>query len=195
MEAAVSNLPNDVEALKALVLSMTRRATDAEAELANARAKASADQALIAHLTLQIAKLNRERFGPHSERSRRLLEQLELQLGELEACASEDHPAPLLVPGMRRHAPVEARRGRDRDAGGNPAPVEGHPDRAREVLLPGLRADHAAARAIPRRAAWLGGTQLPRNAAVREVRAAPTLEPAGRPLRPRGCALEPVDAG
>jgi hypothetical protein len=68
MEAAVSNLPNDVEALKALVVSMTRRATDAEAELANARAKASADQALIAHLKLQIAKLNRERFGPHSER-------------------------------------------------------------------------------------------------------------------------------
>jgi transposase len=90
MEAAVSHLPDDVEALKALVVSMTRRATDAEAELANARAKASADQALIAHLTLQIAKLNRERFGPHSERSRRLLDQLELQLEELEASASED---------------------------------------------------------------------------------------------------------
>ena len=90
MEAAVSHLPNDVEALKALVISMTQRATDAEAELANARAKASADQALIAHLKLQIAKLNRERFGPHSERSRRLLDQLELQLEELEASASED---------------------------------------------------------------------------------------------------------
>ncbi|MDP3676645.1 MAG: IS66 family transposase [Novosphingobium sp.] len=90
MEAAVSHLPNDVEALKALVVSMTRRATDAEAELANAHAKASADQALIAHLKLQIAKLNRERFGPRSERSRRLLDQLELQLEELEASASED---------------------------------------------------------------------------------------------------------
>lgn len=90
MEAAVSSLPNDVEALKALVVSMTRRASEAEAELANARAKASADQALIAHLKLQIAKLNRERFGPHSERSQRLLDQLELQLEELEASASED---------------------------------------------------------------------------------------------------------
>ena len=67
MEAPVSLLPNDVEVLKALVISTTRRATEAEAELANARAKASADQALIAHLKLQIAKLNRERFGPHSE--------------------------------------------------------------------------------------------------------------------------------
>lgn len=90
MKAAVPPLPDDVEALKALVVSMTQRATDAEAELANARAKASADQALIAHLKLQIAKLNRERFGPHSERSRRLLDQLELQLEELEASASED---------------------------------------------------------------------------------------------------------
>jgi transposase len=90
MEAAVSPLPDEVEALKALVVSMTRRATEAEAELANAQAKASADQALIAHLKLQIAKLNRERFGPHSERSRRLLDQLELQLEELEASAGED---------------------------------------------------------------------------------------------------------
>ena len=90
MKAAVPPLPNDLEALKALVVSMTQRATDAEAELANARAEASADQALIAHLKLQIAKLNRERFGPHSERTRRLLDQLELQLEELEASASED---------------------------------------------------------------------------------------------------------
>lgn len=60
------------------------------AELAVARAQASATDALIAHLKLQIAKLNRERFGPHSERSQRLLDQLELQLEELEASASED---------------------------------------------------------------------------------------------------------
>ena len=90
MEAAVLPLPDDMAVLKALVVSMTRRATEAEAELATARAKALADQALIAHLKLQIAKLNRERFGPHSERSRRLLDQLELQLEELEASASED---------------------------------------------------------------------------------------------------------
>jgi transposase len=90
MEAAVLPLPDDVKALKALLVSMTRRATQAEAELANAQARASSDQALITHLKLQIAKLNRERFGPHAERSRRLLDQLELQLEELEASASED---------------------------------------------------------------------------------------------------------
>jgi transposase len=83
MEVAVSPLPNEVEALKALVVSMG-------AELAAARAKASATEALIAHLKLQIAKLRRDQYGPSAERSRRLLDQLELQLEELEATASED---------------------------------------------------------------------------------------------------------
>jgi transposase len=83
MEAAVSPLPDDVEALKALVVSMG-------AELAAAKARASATDALIAHLKLQIAKLKREQYGPSAERSRRLLDQLELQLEELEATASED---------------------------------------------------------------------------------------------------------
>lgn len=82
MEAAVSPLPDDVEALKALVVSMG-------AELAAAKAKASATEALIAHLKLQIAKLRREQYGPNAERSRRLLDQLELQLEELEATAGE----------------------------------------------------------------------------------------------------------
>lgn len=59
------------------------------AELAAAWAKASAREALIGHLKLQIAKLRREQYGPSAERSRRLLDQLELQLEELEATASE----------------------------------------------------------------------------------------------------------
>ncbi|ESW74474.1 hypothetical protein X773_26855 [Mesorhizobium sp. LSJC285A00] len=59
------------------------------AELAAARAEASAREALIGHLKLQIAKLRREQYGPSAERSRRLLDQLELQLEELEATASE----------------------------------------------------------------------------------------------------------
>ena len=44
---------------------------------------------MIAHLKPMIAKLQRDRFGPTSERSRRLLDQLELQLEELEADAGE----------------------------------------------------------------------------------------------------------
>jgi transposase len=83
MEAAGSPLPDDVEALKALVVSMG-------AELAAAQARASATDAMIAHLKLQIAKLRREQFGPSGERSRRLRDQLELQLEEHTATASED---------------------------------------------------------------------------------------------------------
>ena len=87
---AISALPNDVEALKALVADAISRADDAEARLANANARESATAALIAHLKLQIAKLKREQYGASAERTRRLLDQMELQLEELEADASED---------------------------------------------------------------------------------------------------------
>ena len=55
-----------------------------------ARAKLSGAEALIEHLQLLIAKMRRELFGPRSERSQRLLDQLELQLEELAAEAGED---------------------------------------------------------------------------------------------------------
>ena len=97
MEVAASSLPDDVAALKALLAAATRRADAAEqraaaadAQLANAQARQSATEALIAHLKLQIAKLRREQYGASAERSRRLLEQMELQLEDLEADASED---------------------------------------------------------------------------------------------------------
>jgi len=97
MGAVISSLPDDVEALKALVATMARKADEAEqhaatvaAELANALARESAIEALIADLKLQIAKLKREQYGASAERTRRLLDQMELQLEDLEADASED---------------------------------------------------------------------------------------------------------
>jgi transposase len=74
-----------------------------------ARAKLSSAEALIEHLQLVIAKMKREMFGPRSERSQRLLDQLELQLEELAAAAGEDEaqaePAGIQVQGfMRRKA-------------------------------------------------------------------------------------------
>ena len=86
MDAGSEALPNDIEALKAALVA-------ARAEVAAARAQRSDDQALIAHLKLQIEKLNRDRYGPHSERTARLLDQLELQLEELETSATEDELA------------------------------------------------------------------------------------------------------
>ena len=79
MDASRSAPPDDIEALKEALAVAQLRADVAEAELAVARADRSARDAIIAHLKLQIAKLKRDRFGVSSERTARLLDQLELQ--------------------------------------------------------------------------------------------------------------------
>ena len=93
MEGGLEPLPEDVEALKAALVVERGRRIVAETEAAFAKARASDDQALIAHLKLQIEKLNRDRYGPRSERTARLLDQLELTLEELESAATEDELA------------------------------------------------------------------------------------------------------
>ena len=62
----------------------------AEAEAAAVKAQLSGDAALIAHLRLEIARLNRTLYGQRSERTQRLIDQYELQLEELEASAAAD---------------------------------------------------------------------------------------------------------
>src|SRR3954464_1590750 len=86
MGDGLESLPDDIETLKAALIV-------ARAEAAAARARQSDDQALIAHLKLQIEKLNRDRHGPRSERTARLLDQLELTLEELESSATQDELA------------------------------------------------------------------------------------------------------
>src|SRR5271170_8204432 len=93
MGDSLESLPNDVGALKAALVAERGRRIVAETDAAFAKARASDDQALIAHLKLQIEKLNRDRFGPRSERTARLLDQLELTLEELESSATEDEHA------------------------------------------------------------------------------------------------------
>ena len=61
-----------------------------QARTAAAEAKVSDAQAQIAALTLMIEKLRRALYGQRSERSERLLGQLELELDELTASATED---------------------------------------------------------------------------------------------------------
>ena len=73
------------------------------AELVVAKAKASEDLAMIAHQKLRIAKLERQIYGPRSERSARLIEQMELQLAEAETAATEDELAATLVHGSPPH--------------------------------------------------------------------------------------------
>jgi len=80
---AASDLPDDKDALKAAL-------TVANAALSETRAKLSGAVAMIEHLQLVIAKMKREMFGPRSECSQRLIDQLELQLDELAADVAED---------------------------------------------------------------------------------------------------------
>jgi transposase len=93
MAAAREDLPEDIDALKTALMAERDRAARVAAELAIAQAKASDDQALIAHQQLQIAKLTRELYGQHAERSVRLLDQMELAFEELESSATEDELA------------------------------------------------------------------------------------------------------
>ena len=93
MDAELAALPDDVDALKAALLAARANVARVTAEATAALAEQSSNRALIAHLKLQIEKLNRDRFGPRSERTARLLDQMELQLEELEAAATEDELA------------------------------------------------------------------------------------------------------
>jgi transposase len=100
MAAALEDLPEDVDALKAALIAErgkrmaeAARAALVETELAVAKAKASDDQAWIAHQQLQIEKLTRQLYGQHSERRVRLLDQMELAFEELESSATEDEIA------------------------------------------------------------------------------------------------------
>jgi len=76
-------LPEDIAALKAALTA--ERAARQQAEV-----RASSAEAMVAHYKLLIAKLKREQYGQSSERGRKLIDQLELQLEELEASAAED---------------------------------------------------------------------------------------------------------
>ncbi|GLR79050.1 IS66 family transposase (plasmid) [Azospirillum oryzae] len=85
--------PDDIASLRAALAQAEARAEAAEAEAARAKAMASNTEVLIASLKLEIEKLRRELYGIRSERKARLLDQLEFQLEELEATASEDELA------------------------------------------------------------------------------------------------------
>jgi transposase len=86
-------LPTDLAAAHAMILAARAARIEAEAVAARAVAERSGTEALIAHLKLQIEKLRRDLYGHRSERKARLLEQMELQLEDLEAGATEDELA------------------------------------------------------------------------------------------------------
>jgi transposase len=107
MDVTALPIPDDVEALKAALKMALAKAGEAQdkaasaqqkhidvaAELAVAKAMASEDKALIAHQALRIAKLERQVYGPRKERSAQLQDQMELELEEHEASATQDEIA------------------------------------------------------------------------------------------------------
>src|ERR1700749_2792487 len=103
--STADSLPDEIEALKTALAAEHRARREAEARAAGA-------EAMVAHLKLLIAKLKHDRFGAASERGRKLLDQLELQLEELEATASESAtvtaPDGSVVQAFTRRKPMPA---------------------------------------------------------------------------------------
>jgi transposase len=93
MTSAPEPLPSDLAAAHAMILAERGARMEAEAVAARAQAVNTSTEALIAHLKLEIEKLRRALYGSRSEHKARLLEQMELQLEDLEAAATEDELA------------------------------------------------------------------------------------------------------
>ena len=110
------SLPDDIEMLKAALIVERAARIDAQAKAASATANISSAEALIAHLKLVIEKMRRELYGSRSERGHKLLDQMELELEDLEASATQDEIAAELarkaagavtaVPAHTRRKPV-----------------------------------------------------------------------------------------
>jgi transposase len=93
MTSSSESLPSDLSAAHAMILAERAARLEAEAVAASAQADLSSTEALITYYKLEIEKLRRQLYGTRSERKARLLEQMELQLEELEATATEDELA------------------------------------------------------------------------------------------------------
>jgi len=106
----MSETASEIAGLRAALAASEARAEAAESELAQARAVVSTSEAMIKHLRLEIAKLRREQYGRSSEHRARLIDQMELQLEELEAAATEDELVAEMVARTTPVAGVQRRR-------------------------------------------------------------------------------------
>jgi transposase len=107
----MSDSASEIARLRAALAASEAHAEAAESELAQARAVVSTSEAMIKHLKLEIAKLRRDHYGHSAERRARLIDQMEMQLEELEAAATEDEIAAgkaktTTVAGLERRRPV-----------------------------------------------------------------------------------------
>src|SRR5579859_2448661 len=100
MEMSSNTLPDDPDALKALLIAERQNLAIVRAELLQAEALAAIAQAevtdayaLIEELKMRIAKARQEKWGQSSERQKHLLDQLEMQLEDAVTSATEDELA------------------------------------------------------------------------------------------------------
>lgn len=114
---------DDIETLRAALAAEQLARREAEA-------RASGAEAMVAHLKLMIAKLRHDQYGASSERGRKLLDQMELELEELEAGAAEDAAAVVQPAAGRTNVHAFTRRKPVR------GPLPAHLPRER-VVLPG----------------------------------------------------------
>ena len=84
-----ANLPNDIDALKALLLASEQVVRERDEVVAGLREQLTTSSVEIEHLKLMIAKLRRMQFGRKSEKLDHQIEQLELQLEDLQATEAE----------------------------------------------------------------------------------------------------------
>jgi transposase len=114
----MAGMTDEIEALRAALVAAEARARSAEA-------RASSAEVQVAHLKATIARMRQDRFGASSERNKRLLDQLELELEDLETELAEGAPAEEASPDTQPSSP---RRNRGRQ------PLASHLPRERVVI-------------------------------------------------------------
>src|SRR4051794_32272749 len=83
-------LPTDVDMLQHLLLAREAELAQVRSDFVQSQARESNAAAVIAHLQLAVEKMRRDLYGQRSERGARILDQMEFELADLVATASED---------------------------------------------------------------------------------------------------------
>ena len=89
MTSPALHIPEDIETLRAAYIASQEALISERAGRAAEQAALANAENTIAHLKKLIARLQHDRYGASSERSRKLVDQLELQLAELTTAQSE----------------------------------------------------------------------------------------------------------
>ena len=103
----MNELPNDAAALQALVLEQRELILKHQETITDLQCQLSDKLVEIEQLKSQLAILKRQQFGPHSEKVKRQIQQIEEKLSELEEeCIQQLAPVDPEVPAVLRQSPA-----------------------------------------------------------------------------------------